>query len=497
MRLNANTLQALPAAVKRPNYDRHAVVPGIVHLGVGAFHRAHQALFTEAVLASGDLAWGIVGAGTVSDKTKRALAPQDGLYTLVETAASSRRLRVVGSIVEVLGGPEDLPTLLERMSAPTTRIVSLTVTEKGYCLDAATGELQFDSPAITRDLAHPLAPQTVLGLIVQALGRRRAAGTPPFTVLSCDNLPSNGRLARTAVIAFARRLDSALADWIDAEVAFPCTMVDRITPATTDADRGHVSAEIGLEDAWPVVAEDFVQWVIEDRFTMGRPDWSIHGAIFSDEIECWENMKLRCLNGAHSALAYLGQLAGRETVADAMGDPMITGVLDQLWAEIREVLHAPRGVDTAAYVESLKTRFCNASIRHRTMQIAMDGSQKLPQRLLAPLRDRIAKGLPSPAIAIAIAAWMHYVSAKAYGNSDLADPLGAEILARARLDSAPASCVANLLAIQEIFGMDLSANTRLRDELVAAFVELARNPNLATAHRLRADQAVVPSTKME
>jgi fructuronate reductase len=486
MRLNEKNLSSLPANVQRPSYDRSKVVGSIVHLGIGAFHRAHQAMFTDIVLSSGDLAWGIVGAGIISAEMKNALEPQDHLYALAERSADSEKVKVIGSIVGVFGGAEDAAALLGRMSEPVTRIVSITVTEKGYYLDLATGKLQLQSPAIAGDLATPDQPKTILGLIVQALKNRKEAGITPFTVMSCDNLPNNGKLAKAAVLAFARERDADLATWIEANVCFPCTMVDRITPATTDADREHVNGLIKLEDAWPVVTEDFFQWVIEDHFTMGRPNWDIGGAIFSDEIERWENMKLRCLNGSHSTLSYLGQLTGRETVADAMQLPLITDILDPLWVEIREVLQAPKGVNTADYVDSLKRRYRNPSLKHRTAQIASDGSQKLPQRLLAPLRDRIAKGLASPAIATAVAAWMHFATKTAHTPGGvLNDPMSAEILEHAKRDVSAEKIVDNLFAIEKIFGKDLPANAAFRAELLGKFVELVKNPAVATAEQIR------------
>ncbi|MEY4140354.1 MAG: hypothetical protein RLZZ371_2536, partial [Pseudomonadota bacterium] len=288
MQLSNKNLKQLPAGVLRPAYERSQVVPAIVHLGVGAFHRAHQAVMTEAVLASGDLGWGIVGAGLMTTGTKDALAPQDGLYTLVIRSEGAEQLQVVGAITELLGGAGDLAQVLARMCDARTRIVSLTVTEKGYYLDPASGKLQLQAPAIQADLATPEAPRTILGLIVQALKVRKAQAIAPFTVLSCDNLPSNGKTAKAAVLAFARELDATLASWIEANVSFPCSMVDRITPATTDADRAYVNDQLGMQDAWPIVTEGFVQWVIEDDFTMGRPDWTLGGAVFSNEIEAWE-----------------------------------------------------------------------------------------------------------------------------------------------------------------------------------------------------------------
>jgi len=492
MQLSTANLARLPASVARPAYDRSQVAGAIVHLGIGAFHRAHQAMFTDAVLASGDLAWGIVGAGVISADMQQALVPQDCLYTLAEMGANSERLRVIGSIVEVLGGPEDAGRLLAKMSDISTRIVSITVTEKGYYLDLATGKLLLQAPAIAADLANPAAPKTILGLIVQALKSRRAAGIPPFTVMSCDNLPHNGHLAKAAVLAFARELDAELAGWIEAEVCFPCTMVDRITPATTDADRARVNALIGMDDAWPVVTEEFCQWVIEDKFTMGRPDWTVAGAIFSDELERWENMKLRCLNGAHSTLSYLGQLVGAETVADAMQVKLITDALDPLWLEIREVLQAPQGVDTAAYVDSLKQRFRNPALKHRTAQIASDGSQKLPQRLLAPLRERIARGLASPAIATAIAAWMLFVVKTAHAGTPLADPLAAEIIEHARRSDEPEAIVDHLFALQPIFGADLPENVAFRAAVIAKFRELATAPGVSLPPLMLANWARSP-----
>ena len=482
MQLCNQTLNQLPAAVLRPTYDRHSVSPGIVHLGVGAFHRAHQAVMTEAVLASGDLSWGIVGAGLMTPSTRDALMPQDGLYCLLERSAESQTLRVVGALVELLGGEADLPAVLQRMCAPGTRIVSLTVTEKGYYLDVASGQLLLGNPMVAADLANSTQPRTILGLIVEALRQRRAAGVPPFTVLSCDNLPNNGKTAKAAVVAFAEQIDSELASWIRREVRFPCTMVDRITPATTDADRAYVNQQLGMHDAWPIVTEAFVQWVIEDDFSMGRPDWTLGGAVFSNEIEAWEAMKLRCLNGAHSTLAYLGQLTGCETVADAMQLPLITKLLDALWNEVLDVLHAPTGIDPKDYVEQLKKRFRNPALKHRTLQIAMDGSQKLPQRLLATLRERLARGMPCPALSLAIAGWMHFVVKTAHTpDATLNDPLSAELLVRAKISLQPNQIVRSMLSITSIFGTDLKANAAFVNGLEQAFAQLAANPDVASA----------------
>lgn len=488
MRLCEETLDALPKDVVRPSYKRSGVQEGIVHLGIGAFHRAHQAAFTDTVLASGDKSWGIVGADVVSDASKRALQPQNGLYTLSQRDGDGERMRVIGSIVRVLGAPDDNVHLLALMASATTRIVSMTVTEKGYCIDVPTGVLRRDLADIAADLANPNAPKTVLGFIVEALRLRRDAGIPPFTVLSCDNLPHNGALARKAVLAFATEVDAALADWIAHNVAFPSTMVDRITPATTDEDRERVSARIGMQDAWPVVTEPFCQWVIEDKFTMGRPAWELAGAIFTDDIERWENMKLRCLNGAHSTLSYLGQLCGAETVADAMHVPMIQTTLSRLWPEIREVLDTPAGIDPIEYIESLRKRFLNPALKHRTVQIASDGTQKLPQRLVAPWRDRIAKGMVvSPGIATGIAAWMHFAlrETMAKGAAGLSDPLAGEVAERAARSTAALDIVGNLLAMEAVFGVELGRNPDVRRQIEEKFVELGTDEKLRTAPGVR------------
>ncbi|SMF51952.1 fructuronate reductase [Tistlia consotensis] len=471
-RLSNATLGRLPAGVARPPYDRSRLTPGLVHLGVGAFHRAHQAVCTEAALASepdGALDWGIVGASLRSPATRAALAPQDGLYSLAVRDGLGERLAVVGALLDVLVLPGSAEALLGRMADPATRIVGLTVTEKGYHLDPASGALDLAAPAVAADLASPRAPGSVHGLIVEALRRRRAAGLAPFAVLSSDNLSDNGRVLRRAVLAFAGALDPELARWIEGEAAFPSTMVDRITPATTEADRLRIDRALGLEDAWPVVTEPFSQWVIEDDFPLGRPAWEAGGAVFSSDIGAWERMKLRMLNGAHSAIAYLGQLKGHPTVDAAVADPEIAGLVEGLWAETAGTFAAPS--DPAAYARALMARFRNPALGHRTAQIAMDGSQKLPPRLLAPLRDRLAKGAPCGHLTTAVGAWMAYVVVRirAGGAAALDDPLADKIAARlAGVDRTPAALVGALLSLEAVFGRDLADSETLREALVEA-----------------------------
>ncbi|SHE50960.1 fructuronate reductase [Kaistia soli DSM 19436] len=425
MRLSNATLADLPAAVRRPDYDRGSVTPGIVHLGVGAFHRAHQAAYVDACLAAGEGGWGIVGASLRSPDTRDALAPQDGLYTLAVRAGDREDLVVIGSLLRLLVAPEDPAALIAAMVDPAMRIVTLTVTEKAYLRNAA-GDLDADHPDIRADLAHPGAPRTAHGFIVEALARRRAAGTPPFTVLSCDNLPNNGITARRVMAQFAALRDADLGRFVMEDVAFPSSMVDRIVPATTDADRARVSAALGVSDAWPVLTEPFMQWVVEDHFPAGRPDWERFGVTMVEDVTPYEEMKLRLLNGAHSSIAYLGQLLGHETVADAFADPAIRRFVDGIWQDFIATLPAGAGLDTADYIRRLASRFANTALRHRTAQIANDGSQKLPQRIVAATLDRMEQGLGIDRPAFALAAWIAALASRGTQPA-FADPLDAAL----------------------------------------------------------------------
>lgn len=317
-RLSDATLSAAPPAIARPLYDRARVTPGIVHLGIGAFHRAHQAVVIDDRLNAGETSWGIVGASLRSSDTREALQPQDGLYTLAVRSAAPPQYRVIGSISDVLVAPEDPEALLARLADPAIRIVSLTVTEKGYCHDPATGTLNEDHPDVRHDLSAAL-PRSAPGYLVEALARRRKAGVKPFTVLCCDNLPSNGATVKRVLARFARLRDPDLGAFLTDELACPSTMVDRIVPATTDENRAEVSTALGLQDAWPVMAEPFWQWVVEDDFPTGRPDLAASGVELVRDVAPYELMKLRLLNGSHSTLAYLGYLSGRETIADTVG----------------------------------------------------------------------------------------------------------------------------------------------------------------------------------
>jgi fructuronate reductase len=471
-----------------PGYDFGAVSPGIVHLGAGAFHRAHQALLTDRASAAGERTWGIVAANLRSPALRDALGPQDGLYTLEESGADGRRLRVIGALRGFAVAPEDPDRLIALMASPRIRIVSLTITEKGYCLDPASGGLAEDHPDVLHDLAHPASPRSALGFAAAALRRRRAAGLAPFTLLSCDNLSANGHVLKQALTRLSELLDADFGRWAADTVPCPSTMVDRIVPALTAPDRVRIEAALGLGDAAPVISEAFLQWVIEDDFPLGRPDWAAHGAIFVKDAKPWEVMKLRLLNGAHSCLAYLGALAGMETVAEVMAAPAFASYLARLMRdEISPMLRPPPGADIAGYIDALLARFSNPHLRHRTAQIAMDGSQKLPQRLLPTIQERLATGLPFPLLALGVAAWMRFVAgADDSGRPlELKDPLGADLQSRVRAAGLePARLAAALAGAEAVFSADLPRDPRFLAAVTAALGELTRHGAAGALKRL-------------
>lgn len=471
-RLDEATVQSLPASVARPNYDRRTVKTGIVHLGLGAFHKAHQAVVYEAALNSGDLRWSVLGASLRSGGVRDQLAPQGDLYTVTARDGGDERTQLIGALRGVLVAPEDPAALVVAMAAADTHLVTLTVTEKGYKLDPATGSLIHDDPDLAADLASLARPKTAPGLIVAALAQRRAAGLKPFTTLSCDNLPHNGGRLREAVQALAGHHDETLRDWIEAKGAFPETMVDRIVPATEDADIVALETRIGLIDRGMVKTEPFTQWVVEDRFVGERPDFAAFGVQLTDTVAPWEDAKLRMLNGAHSGIAYLGGLAGIEYVHQFVGIPAGHAFVDALWDESAGTLSPPPGLDVPAYRAALMGRFANSALNHRNRQIAMDGSQKLPQRLLAPIAVRLERGLPVDALALAVAAWMRWQEARDdAGNSYVVDdPLAARTAGSSNLSAADA--VAGLLAIDAIFPPLLAEHDGFRRTLVNALATL-------------------------
>jgi mannitol 2-dehydrogenase len=449
VKLSNDTLAALGPRVARPAYARPDVTVGIVHIGLGGFHRAHQAVYVDDLLNEGVAGdWGICGVGLLpSDKKMRdALSAQDHLYTVLTRASDgTATARVIGSLAGYLYAPDAPEDVLAVMTRPETRIVSLTVTEGGY--DIGTPEARADAD---RD-----RPSTVFGYVVEALRRRRASGIPPFTVMSCDNLPSNGDVARAAFSGFAERRDPGLAAWIRREVRFPNAMVDRITPGTTDDDIALLRAEFGVEDAWPVVCEPFRQWVLEDSFGLGRPPFGRAGVQLTGDVEPYELMKLRLLNGTHQALAYPGVLCGYIWAHEAATDPAIAGFLRGYMEEARRTLATPAGTDLAGYSRSVLDRFANPSIRDTVARLAAFSSDRLPKFVLPVIRASRAAGRPCPHAIAVIACWARYVEE----TGDLEDARRDQLrAAAARQHEDPLA----LLAATQIFG-DLAQDPGFRD----------------------------------
>ena len=485
-RLSLATLPHLPGEVRRPAYDVAAVETGIVHLGLGAFHRAHQAVYADDLLAR-DARWGVCG---VSMKTPRAIEPlaaQDGLYTLLLKDPSGTTARVIGSLRETLFAAGDPRALVRRMADPRVRVVTLTVTEKGYCHDPATGRLDLAHPDIAHDLAHPEAPHSAVGALVAALGERRRAAAGALNIVCCDNLPHNGRVLEGLVATFAAARSPDLAAWIAAHTAFPCTMVDRIVPATTEADVADVGRRLAVHDAAPVVAEPFIQWVIEDRFVAARPAWEEAGAEIARDVAPYETMKLRLLNGSHSTLAYLGFLAGHATIAQAAGDALLGRLVErQMAEEIVPTLASPPGTDLARYCATLIARFRNPALPHRTAQVAMDGSQKLPQRLLGTARDRLAGSGSIRHLTLAVAGWMRYASGvdERGARIEVSDPLASRYAAIAAEAGGDAARLARgFLGLAAIFGDDLPATPVFVDAVTHHLESLLRHGVAATLAR--------------
>ncbi len=464
-RLSASSLRGLPPQVGKPDYDLGKIGIGIVHLGLGAFHRAHQAVFTDAIL-SRDPRWGICGVSLKTPRVIDALAPQDGLYSVVEKGTEGTSARVIGAVREMLFLGNERHRVLRRLADPAVEVVSLTVTEKGYCHDPATGHINWQHPDIAHDVAEPGSPVSTVGVLTAGLSARRAAGAGAITVLCCDNLPHNGRTVEGIVGAYAQAADPALAEWIGVHVTFPSTMVDRIVPATTDDDIAEASRLLGVADAAPVVAEPYASWVIEDRFAGARPRWEEAGAQLVADVAPFETMKLRLLNGSHSTLAYLGFLAGYDFIWQASADPQLATLIERLMTdEVLPTLSVPPGVDLGAYAAQIRARFGNPALPHRTRQIAMDGSQKLPQRLLATVRERLASGASIAHLALAIAGWIRYASGTDEEGRSIAvaDPMAARFAAIAEAGRGNAAQIAEgFLDLVEVFGTDLSGNATFR-----------------------------------
>lgn len=489
IQLNAANLANLPAAVAVPTYARDQVARSIVHIGVGGFFRSHQAVYLDRLLHQPDQTeWGYCGVGLLPhDAAMRdAMRAQDCLYTVVERSADGDTARVIGSVLEFLYAPDDPEAVLEKMADPGTRIVALTITEGGYYVNQGNGEFDAAHPDIRHDLAHPHAPRCSFGYLLEALQRRRERGLAPFTIMSCDNLQNNGDVARTMLLAFAGLRDPGLADWLAAHGAFPNSMVDRITPATTDEHRALVRERFGIVDAWPVMAEPFTQWVIEDRFPGGRPAWESVGAQLTDDVLPYEKMKLRLLNAGHQAMCYIGMLLGYEFAHEAMADDDIRRLLVKLMdVEVTPLLPEVAGIDLADYKRTLVERFSNPAIRDQLARIGTEGSARIPKFVLPSVREQLARGGPIAVLSFTVACWFRYLN----GVSELGtpmplnDPHGARLRELALQGSADAG---PLLSMRELFG-ELADAPRFVDAVADALARLHREgARAALAHVLDA-----------
>ena len=406
--LNRANLSRLQPTVAVPGFDPARVTPGIVHLGLGNFHRAHMARYTHDLMERRPdaLRWGIVGAGLMPGDRRmhESLVPQDNLYTLVERSFTEETVAVVGSLAAVVFAGESSAELLDAIDRPEIRIVSLTVTENGYCLNRATKQLDPGHKLIQADLAHPERPSSAIGIVVEAYRRRRDGGVPPFTAMTCDNIQHNGDVLRGAVLALAELRDPALAGWIAEHGSFPSTMVDRITPVTAAADTAALAERHGIEDRWPVFSETFMQWVIEDRFPAGRPPWEEVGAQFVADVAPYEFMKLRLLNASHLAVSGMGRLAGYVTIDESMADPRITGFMRALMdRETGPTLLPVPGIDLDDYKATLIERFANPAIKDTVERVNTDAPLNV---LVDPIRDRLRAGQEVELLALALAAWL-------------------------------------------------------------------------------------------
>ena len=477
-RLSPSTLAQLNESVVQPDYEPSYFGAGIVHIGVGAFHRSHQAVYTDSVLALHGGDWRIVGVSLRSPTVAEQLNPQGGLYTVASKGEDSCEYRVIAAIERVIAAAADPHEAIEQMAAPETKIVSLTITEKGYYRDASTGALATEHPDIVADLSDPRSPGTAVGCIVEALRRRRQRGLTGFTVLSCDNLSNNGAAARQVVVEYSELLDADLTRWIERNVTFPSSMVDRICPATTAADREAAAKVLGLDDHGLVVAESFSQWVIEDQFCNGRPQWEDVGAEMVADVAPYETAKLRLLNGSHSALAYIGCLEGHEFIHEVMSDDGNAAFVRHLMEkEIQSTLSVPDGFNIAQYIQSILGRLKNSSLPYRTAQVATDGSQKLPPRLIASAIDRMDVGQSISDISFLIAAWIRYVSGEdEHGRRRvLDDPLGYQL---ANLPSSTTNnandVVDAALCLADIFESRAASSSVFRNSLVALLESIVR-----------------------
>ncbi|TAL28766.1 MAG: mannitol dehydrogenase family protein [Phenylobacterium sp.] len=477
MRLCSSTLARVPPPIGLPAYNRELARIGVVHFGPGAFHRAHQAWYFDRMLSRRpDMA--VCAVSLRTPDVRDALTPQDGLYTLVEKDAAPA-LQVVGSILQVVVAPEDPALVFRRLLE--ARYVTATVTEKGYCL-TTEGELDLEHPDIRRDLGRREHPLSLIGWIAEGLSRRRRHDLPAFTAISCDNLSDNGLKLRRAVVRFCEaRGDRELARWIESEAPFPSSMVDSITPATDEALRQQVRAALGLEDAWPIQRERFVQWVVEDQLGADAELFREAGVTVASAVAPFERAKLRLLNGAHSTLAYAGLGMGCETVFDAMNHPRLAGFVEAMMREdIAASLHAPE-LDLPDYVTRILARFRNPAIVHKLSQIAWDGSQKLRFRLLETITEALADGRPIGRLVVGVAAWMRFVAHQARAGGVIVDPLAEVLTGIGRECDGGKDDVGRFLALPEVFPAALAADEAFRTAVTQAYVGLGSDPDRVLA----------------
>lgn len=483
-----NTLLTAKAAV--PVYNRNTLVPRIVHLGFGAFHRAHQAVYADILAREHGSDWGYTEVNLIGGEQQIAdLKKQDNLYTVAEMSADAWTARVVGVVKEALHAQvEGLETVLAKMCEPQVAIVSLTITEKGYCHSPATGELNLDHPMIAADLQNPHQPTSAPGVVVEALARRKAAGLKAFSVMSCDNMPENGHVLGNVVRTYARAVDNELANWIEQNVTFPSTMVDRIVPAVTPETLDKIEAITGVRDPAGVACEPFRQWVIEDNFVAGRPEWEKAGAELVNDVIPFEEMKLRMLNGSHSFLAYLGYLAGYQHINDCMEDVNYRKTAHALMLKEQAPTLKVKGVDLARYANLLIERYSNPALRHRTWQIAMDGSQKLPQRMLDSVRWHLVHQSDFSLLALGVAGWMRYVDGTdEQGNAiEVCDPLLNTLQNAVSQSEQGEARVKALLGIEAIFGKELPQERKFVSSVLEAYQALLAKGAKATVAQFAA-----------
>lgn len=468
IKLNQSNLKRLSPDVQVPAYDRQGIAQSIVHVGVGGFYRAHQAVYLDDLLHQpGHSEWGYCGVGLLKHdaRMRDALLPQDCLYTVVERSAAGDNARVIGSLLNFLYAPDDPQAVIDKMADPETRIVSLTITEGGYYVNEGTGEFNDTHPDIVHDLQHPHEPRCSFGYLVEALDRRRNKGLPPFTVMSCDNLQHNGDLAKRMILAFAERRDRALSQWLAEHGAFPNSMVDRIVPATTDEHRALVQETFGIEDGWPVGTEPFKQWVIEDNFPNGRPAWEQVGAQMTRDVLPYEKMKTRLLNASHQAMCYIGMLLGYQYAHETMEDAQIRKLVQTMMdVEVTPLLTAPAGIDLTEYKKTLIERFANPTIKDQLSRIGTEGSARIPTFVLPSIREQLKRGGPIKLLSFTVAAWFRYLT----GTDDqgrempIIDPMQDKLVENARRGGRDPSV---MLGMSELFGEELRGSKVFVDQV--------------------------------